>query len=1134
MYRLLVLFVSTLLTIELNAIPPLRVDLLGNTEPGYLFVATVGSGIGIIDNYSNSIDTTNLARLGRGFDLKIQANGALTFWSETAQKYYSLNSNYQVTDSFSISNQYHSDFHELLITSNGSYFVLGVANREVNMSQLVEDGKTNAIVADMVIEQYSSQKQLLFTWNSKDHVNIIETAVDDDLKSSFIKYIHINSIEEDTDGNLLLSCRSLDEVIKIKKSDGSIVWRLGGSKSKKNQFTFLNDIDENGFIGFSHQHDVRRLTNGNLLVFDNGNLKKTPKSRVVEYKINESAKTVEKVWEYAPNNSIYAYFMGSAQRMQNGNTVMCFLDKIIEADISSKTVYEAQFTNNDTPYRVKKHIHKMAGNTQFVTKSGIVDFNSFSNPTYLQLDISNIVSSVRVMVSRHNYLPPRDLKLKEGIPNKLLNYRWTLFSEMNTLSAKLSIDTRNLIGFNASDSMSIFWREKETEGDFIRLATTYNPVTRRIEANIEKGGEFIIGALYSIANLRPDLFLPRNAQADNINTILKWYQLVGSKSYDLQVSNVSNFSNLIVNTTNITSTSFSLNNLENGRSYFWRVRGKDANTYSQWSDVWTFKTYLKTPICLLPKQNEKRQLIDNVNLIWSKSPLSSSYEFQISEVDNFEKVLYYLNNITDTFKVVGGLEYRKKYYWRVRALDNEIPTEWSKVYSFNTEAKRPIITSPVNNQNGVTLKYKVDLDLTPETEFYQYQLNNDSIFTGINILTLPKINNLSLNLEEYKTYFLRVRSILHDDTTRWSEIIKFTTIINKPSLIYPYHYCLLVPMPTIFTMSFVQDAEGYEVNVKSQNEDKVLLKDTTFTMKTNSFEFDGVVKGSTNFWRARTVYKYGKSEWTNFNEFYVSTKGIVNSPALLFPLNNEQEVPLNGFLKWSPSGIDIESYRLIVSDNINFNTVLYDFSTKETEFYYKNLELNKTYYWRVAAFKDNEYSDWSEIRTFTTKDISAFTKPVLILPKQNESINNEKVSLIWEKIPSAIAYNLEVSKQIDFSSMVETQKNYPAVEFLLSKLLPNTTYYWRVQAIGQNDLSDWSSISSFITSDILSIEVDETIIENINIDDYDVIDVSGSKVYLYFKPKSFDELQEYLSTGVYFLVNYKYTSKVPIRFKVSK
>jgi hypothetical protein len=82
----------------------------------------------------------------------------------------------------------------------------------------------------------------------------------------------------------------------------------------------VNDINDS--TGFSWQHDARRQSNGNLTLFDNGNFHDPQVSRAVEYELDTNAMTATKVWEYRSTPDIYGGFMGNAQRLPNGNTLI--------------------------------------------------------------------------------------------------------------------------------------------------------------------------------------------------------------------------------------------------------------------------------------------------------------------------------------------------------------------------------------------------------------------------------------------------------------------------------------------------------------------------------------------------------------------------------------------------------------------------------------------------------------------------------------------------------------------------------------------------------------------------------------------------------------------------------------------
>ena len=50
-------------------------------------------------------------------------------------------------------------------------------------------------------------------------------------KAAPYDYFHLNSVEEDVDGNFILSARHTHGVYKIARGDGRVMWRLGGKRA---------------------------------------------------------------------------------------------------------------------------------------------------------------------------------------------------------------------------------------------------------------------------------------------------------------------------------------------------------------------------------------------------------------------------------------------------------------------------------------------------------------------------------------------------------------------------------------------------------------------------------------------------------------------------------------------------------------------------------------------------------------------------------------------------------------------------------------------------------------------------------------------------------------------------------------
>lgn len=61
--------------------------------------------------------------------------------------------------------------------------------------------------------------------------------------------------------------RGLCQVLKVSRTTGELIWRLGG---KNSDFTFIGEHPENAPYYFIGQHSVHRLVNGNLVFFDDG------------------------------------------------------------------------------------------------------------------------------------------------------------------------------------------------------------------------------------------------------------------------------------------------------------------------------------------------------------------------------------------------------------------------------------------------------------------------------------------------------------------------------------------------------------------------------------------------------------------------------------------------------------------------------------------------------------------------------------------------------------------------------------------------------------------------------------------------------------------------------------------------
>ena len=297
-----------------DLLPALTVTTNNNPAQGFLFTVPYYRGF-----YIPTISDVNGAPYWYTFyvqgsgDLKKQPNGNITFYDKSRDKHLELNTNYDLVDSFYCGNGYHADIHELRVLNNNHALLMAYDPEEVDMSQIVQGGNPHAIVTGLIIQEIDENKNVVFQWRSWDHFAITD-AQHVNLLDSVIDYVHGNAIESDNDGNIIVSSRHLNEITKINRTTGDIIWRFGGAH---NQFTFLNDT-----LRFTYQHAVRRIANGNLTLFDNGNYHTPPFSRAVEYSLNETGMTATLVWQYRKTPDVFGFWGGYVQRLDNGNTLI--------------------------------------------------------------------------------------------------------------------------------------------------------------------------------------------------------------------------------------------------------------------------------------------------------------------------------------------------------------------------------------------------------------------------------------------------------------------------------------------------------------------------------------------------------------------------------------------------------------------------------------------------------------------------------------------------------------------------------------------------------------------------------------------------------------------------------------------
>ncbi len=199
---------------------------IGTPGEGYVFFSpfnfvAVGSTTAyllILDNNAEPVYYYRFPNLPNAMDFKLNPNGQLTYHHRAIAKFQALNNRYEEVATYGVGNGYRTDLHDIQFLANGHRLHLIYDRQIMDMSVIVPGGHPEAEVTACIVQEIDTEENVVFEWRGWDHIPIIDTAVD--VTRQIVNYMNCNSIEQDYDGNLLLSSRNLDEVTKINRQTG--------------------------------------------------------------------------------------------------------------------------------------------------------------------------------------------------------------------------------------------------------------------------------------------------------------------------------------------------------------------------------------------------------------------------------------------------------------------------------------------------------------------------------------------------------------------------------------------------------------------------------------------------------------------------------------------------------------------------------------------------------------------------------------------------------------------------------------------------------------------------------------------------------------------------------------------------
>jgi hypothetical protein len=239
--------------------------------------------------------------------------------------------------------------HEIVELPSGNFLALSTELRELEQFPASETSpdvelRPAVVVGDVILEfepdgsivrrlklldlldpQRIGYGSLTDFWN-KTYAHVLGGAVSED-------WSHANAICYDPrDDSLLVSVRHQDCLVKMDRTSGRIHWVLGDPGNWREPWSDHLLAPRGELQWPYHQHGPQLTPEGTILLYDNGNYRALPYhppvfaaenySRVVEYRVDEEARTVEQVWEYRGEEEFFSPFYGEADRLPATRNVL--------------------------------------------------------------------------------------------------------------------------------------------------------------------------------------------------------------------------------------------------------------------------------------------------------------------------------------------------------------------------------------------------------------------------------------------------------------------------------------------------------------------------------------------------------------------------------------------------------------------------------------------------------------------------------------------------------------------------------------------------------------------------------------------------------------------------------------------